>query len=182
MYGLINQAVKDLITQNYGEESWEEIKNLANVDIEEFVGMSTYPDSMTYQLVGAASQKLGLSQEEILVAFGEYWILFTAEKGYGPILSAAGDNFLEFLQNLNQLHSRIQTMMPELEPPRFECTDITDHSLRFHYHSNRPGLSDLVMGLLNGLGKRFQVSLKVNKEAPLPESKSTVFFINFESE
>jgi hypothetical protein len=182
MYGLINQAIQDLIIQNYGEKSWEEIKHLAHVDIDDFVGMSTYPDSMTYQLIEATSQKLGLSQEEILLAFGEFWILFTAEKGYGSILDAAGDNLAEFLQNLNQLHSRIQTMMPELIPPRFECTDVTSQSLRFHYYSNRPGLSDLVMGILIGLGKRFKVNIKVDKEPSLPETKSTVFFISLESD
>jgi len=180
MYGLINRAIKDLITQNYGEDCWNEVKRMANVDIEEFVGMSTYPDDITYNLVEAASQKTGLSQEEVLMAFGEYWITFTAEKGYGQILNAAGTNFVECLQNLNLLHSQIQAMMPELNPPRFKCTDITDHSLRLHYYSNRPGLSNMVIGLLKGLGKKFQTSIEVDLESPSPESGHVVFSIRFE--
>ncbi len=49
--------------------------------------MKPYPDDLTYKLVGAACEVLNASAEDVLKAFGEYWILFTAEKGYGEMLN-----------------------------------------------------------------------------------------------
>jgi hypothetical protein len=59
--------------------------------------MKSYPDEITFSLVGAASEVLQLSPEAILEAFGEYWILYTADEGYKDILNIYGKTLLEFL-------------------------------------------------------------------------------------
>ena len=66
MYGLINQGIHDLAVQIGGEDLWREIKTIAGVDIEAFVGMDTYPDDVTYRLVEAASAAMGISPAEVL--------------------------------------------------------------------------------------------------------------------
>ena len=33
MYGLVNRAVEDLVCTNFGEETWEKIKEKAGVDV-----------------------------------------------------------------------------------------------------------------------------------------------------
>ena len=50
MYGLINQGLHDLAVQTGGEEMWREIKSNADVGLEAFVGMDTYPDDVTYRI------------------------------------------------------------------------------------------------------------------------------------
>jgi len=44
-------------------------------------------------------------------AFWEYWILFTAEKGYGEMLNLAGSTLPDFLKNLDMLHGRVNNLM-----------------------------------------------------------------------
>jgi len=161
MYGLINQGIEDLIVENHGQEKWQEIKAAACIDVENFIGMNIYPDSDTYKLVEAASQILNATQDQLFEAFGEFWILYTGKKGYGHLLEMGGDNFIDFFQNLNQLHGHIQAMMPELKPPKFWCTDITNNSITIHYKSDRSGLSHLVIGLIRGVGKKFEISIEV---------------------
>lgn len=155
MYGLVNKAIQDLVVSRFGEEKWEAIRTKAGVETEVFISNNGYPDEITYQLVGAAVEVLGLSAEQIFIAFGEHWILETAAKSYGPMMKAAGDSLREFLVNLPNFHTRVAMIYPHLEPPRFECTEVTEEGLHLHYHTHRPGLTDFVTGLIQGLGKYF---------------------------
>lgn len=168
MYGMVNKAIQDLITSRHGEEKWSEIKQRAGVEDEIFISNEGYPDAMTYQLVGAAVEVLGVPADQILRQFGEYWVLETAQVGYGALLKAGGKTLPEFLVNLPNFHTRVTMMLPHLVPPRFECSEIADHSLKLHYFTHRPGLTDFVVGLVQGLGKLFETPA----EAALIESKA----------
>ncbi len=46
------------------------IKEKSGLDVEMFISNEGYPDDITYKLVGAASEVLGLPAEKILQAFG----------------------------------------------------------------------------------------------------------------
>ncbi|MGA1046292.1 MAG: heme NO-binding domain-containing protein [Phycisphaerales bacterium] len=87
---MINRAVQGLVLDRHGEETWARIRTMAKVEETEFLSMEQYPDETTYRLVAASSEVLGVPAEEILEAFGEYWIEYTAEAGYGEIMLAAG--------------------------------------------------------------------------------------------
>ena len=163
MYGMVNKALEDLVCSRYGQDTWETIKRDAGVDIDVFISMDGYPDDVTYKLVGAASAVLGQSAEEVLKAFGEYWVLYTAKEGYGEVLKMAGDTLPVFLQNLDNLHARMGLIFPRLKPPSFRCTDIREDSLRLHYHSTRPGLAPFVIGLVTGLAVRFKTEIDITQ-------------------
>ena len=100
MYGMVNRALESMVCKDYGEPTWEAIKQAAGVDIEIFVNNQSYNDDLTYQLVGAASKVLNLPPDTILEAFGVHWVLHTAAEGYGELLSAAGKTLPEFMLNL----------------------------------------------------------------------------------
>ena len=118
MYGMVNKAIQDLVSTNFGEDKWLTIKEKVGFEDDFFISMQSYPDELTYDLVGAASEVLELDPAAILEAFGEYWILYTAEEGYGEMLALSGSTLAEFLGNLNLLHERITNIMPQLKPPR----------------------------------------------------------------
>lgn len=155
MYGLVNKAIEDLVVSKFGEDTWERIKKKAGVDVDVFVSNEAYPDSLTYDLVSAASEVLGTSVRDILIAFGEHWVLKTAAKSYGAMMRAGGASLKEFLVNLPNFHTRVQMIYPKLQPPSFECSDISENSLHLHYFTHRPGLTDFVIGLVQGLGKLY---------------------------
>jgi hypothetical protein len=161
MYGLINRAVKGLVTEQFGIDAWNRIRSRAGVQEEDFISMESYDDSVTYDLVAAASEELGLSAETILEAFGSYWVEYTAVEGYGELLDSAGKTLPEFLANLDQMHARVKLAFPDLKPPRFRISDSTDSGLTLHYFSHRPGLSALVTGLVKGLASRFGREVEV---------------------
>ncbi|MFO0292472.1 MAG: heme NO-binding domain-containing protein [Rhodospirillales bacterium] len=161
MYGMVNKAMEDMVRRGHGDAAWEDIKARAGVEIDMFLGDEPYPDDMTYRLVDAAREVLGATADEILVAFGRHWIAYTAEEGYGPLMSAAGRTIPEFFASLPDFHSRIAMIFPRLQPPRFLCTDVTPTSLRLHYVTHRRGFAPFVIGLLHGLGDRMGTPVRV---------------------
>ena len=166
MYGLVNTAVRDLIVGEHGVEVWERVCERAGLTMTQFVAMENYPDSVTYGLVGAASEILGAPPEALLEAFGQYWMKYTAEQGYGGALEFAGSNLQEFLGNLDEMHARISLTFPELVPPSFELEVHDDGEWELHYHSERAGLAPMVVGLLRGLAERFGESVRIEHVAP----------------
>ena len=180
MYGLVNKAVKGLVISNFGEEKWEKIKSEVGFEDNDFVSMQAYPDSLTYDLVVAASDELGLSTEYILKAFGEYWILFTAEEGYGETLRNYGNDLITFLKNLDRLHEQVAIMMPELTPPSFTVNEIHSNKVKVIYESQRDGLSAMVIGLLTGLGKKFNKQCTVEHTGDRAELGRDEFIVTWE--
>ena len=163
MYGLINQGLHDLAVQTGGEELWREIKLSAGVGLEAFVGMDTYPDDVTYRLVETTSAAMGISPAEVLRAFGKHWILYTARRGYGAIFDTMGRSLPAFLANLDTMHARLSLSMPEMRPPSFVCEQLGDNQIRLEYWSERVGLAPMVVGLLEGLGEMYGVTVSVDQ-------------------
>ena len=161
MYGLVNKAIEDLVVTQFGPDKWLQIKRKANIQAETFAIMESYPDEVTYDLVGAASQVLKTPSNELLRAFGHFWIRYSSQEGYGSLLSMTGPTLFDSLQKLDQLHARLSISFPHLRPPSFRCTNITENSMRLHYHSQRPGLTHFVAGLIEGLAENFDQSALV---------------------
>jgi hypothetical protein len=160
---MVTKAIGEMVTERFGEEFWEDIKAEANLDIDVFVSNAGYPDEITYALVMSASSVLGLPVEDILRDFGRYWILETAQRGYAELINANGRTLWEFLINLPNFHTRVAMIFPNLDPPRFECTEVTEHSLVLHYHTHRSGLAPFVIGLLDGLSTMFDTPITVEQ-------------------
>lgn len=161
MYGLVNKAIEGLVRQQFGDSAWARIKEQAGWTGAHFVSMDTYDDEITYRLVDAASAELGLSPEQVLEAFGDYWTTYTMEAGYRDTLRMMGDTLPEFLGNLDVLHMRVGASMPGLIPASFALEDVDDGEWLLHYTSERVGLTPMVIGLLRGLARRFEEDVEL---------------------
>lgn len=181
MYGMVNKAIEAMVRSSYGDATWQTIKQQAQVNEALFVTMHQYPDDLTYRLVGAASEVLALPADEILREFGRFWTGYTAREGYRELLYLAGDHFVACLQNLDNLHARVGLSYPQLTPPSFFCTDITERSVCLHYLSERRGLAPMVAGLLYGLADLFSTSITIQQIASREmDADHDIFAITFE--
>jgi hypothetical protein len=180
MYGLVNKAIKDLVITKFGEDKWQEICELTNFHDGEFVSMNPYPDSLTYDLVKNAARVLKADAPVILEAFGEYWILYTADEGYGDLMDLTGSSFTEFLANLDMLHYRINNIMPDLAAPQFSIRNEQENSVELEYRSHREGFVPMLYGLIKGLGKRFELEVAVKQiQEKNAENDCHVFLITW---
>jgi hypothetical protein len=174
MYGLVNKALRDFVCERFSPERWEAIRREAGVEGTAFITNKSYPDEMTYRLVGAASRSLGMSVEEVLEGFGEYWVLFTGRQGYGNLLQSSGGDWREFLLHLPNLHTRLELIFPELKPPSFDCVLQDGQQVLVRYRSHRPGLTPMVVGLLRGVGRMYGASLAI---AHSPDGEGVQFVV-----
>lgn len=161
MYGLVNQAIEDLVTTTAGAAAWRDVLGRAGLDVPVFISNESYDDAITYRLVGATSAVLGLPADEVLRRFGEHWVLRTARDHYGPLLAHGGSTLPEFLRNLPNFHQRVVLIFPALRPPTFTVHEEGPRSLVLSYRSHRAGLAPFVVGLLQGLGRMFGEEVRV---------------------
>ena len=172
MYGLINNSLRDMIQQQFGEDKWQEVLAASGVPEDSFLSMRRYDDETTYALAGAASEVLGAPVDACLEMFGQHWVLETASKSYGMLLDAAGRDMIAFLRNMNNLHDRITSTFLDYIPPEFHVEE-DGAGYKIHYVSQRKGLNAFVVGLLKGLGKRFDTELLILDQTELAVEKGT---------
>lgn len=161
MHGIIHKALKDMVTEEFGAERWKKIEETANNSGDVYIGMRGYSDDVTYGLIGTATKELGVSVEVCLERFGEYWVLDAAPGSYADLLDATSDNVIGFFENINSLHDRIISTFPRYIPPEFFIKELGDDIYEIHYISTREGLCYFVVGLIKGVGKRFNKAIEI---------------------
>jgi hypothetical protein len=71
----------------------------------------------------------------------------------------------DFLLDMDTVHTEMTRSMQNARPPKFEYEWKDDKTLVMHYKSHR-GLLDFVVGLVRGVGKRYDEALQVTKIEP----------------
>ncbi|WP_130735773.1 heme NO-binding domain-containing protein [Flavobacterium sp. J27] len=155
MYGIVNKAIQDLVITNFGIEKWEKILQKSGIEEDFFISNEAYDDDITFKLAQAVSDEMKMPIKEVLIAFGEWWVVKTTKEKYGGLMESGGTTFKEFLINLPLFHNRVMLIYPKLTPPEFKISEISENSLNLHYFSKREGLQEFVRGLLQGLGIMF---------------------------
>lgn len=161
MYGIVNKAIEDLVIANFGEEKWEAIKERSGIYIDFFISSEPYDDDVTFKLAIAVSEEMNMTVGEVLIAFGEWWVIKTTSEKYTGLMQSGGNNLKEFLLNLPNFHNRVMLIYPKLTPPEFKVSDETENSIQLHYFSKREGLQEFVRGLIQGLGKMYKTPVTI---------------------
>jgi hypothetical protein len=170
MYGLLNRAIKDLVESRFGEETWRDVASRVGPDAFDFIAMKVYPDELTYDLVAAVADVSGLTQHQVMDAFGEHWITYTGHIGHGDLISIMGDDTITFLRNLDAMHSRLMSIYTELEPPKFIIHEIGNGVYQMEYHSHRAGLWPIVIGMVRGLSTMMKQTVTIRLVRPKEEA------------
>ncbi|MFM2230594.1 MAG: hypothetical protein RL607_1852 [Bacteroidota bacterium] len=151
MHGVVNQAIEGLIIERYGSEAWDEICRASDCLGITFYNNQNYSDSLTYDLAINASKLLQIELSDLLFEFGRYWVLTIANEKYNTLLRSVGTNFLDFLIQLPNFHSRVMLYYPNIIPPEFKVIAKSNECIHLYYYSKRPGLQPFVSGILDGL-------------------------------
>ncbi|XP_038658521.1 guanylate cyclase soluble subunit beta-2-like [Scyliorhinus canicula] len=153
-YGFINTCLKSLVIEKFGEATWEALRSQADVQ-ETFMTFNVYDDAITLRLVQAASQMLNLPAEAVLKLFGGYFFTFCKVSGYDRMLRTLGGSLMEFIENLDALHSYLALSYQEMKAPSFRVEKREDGEMWLHYYSDRRGLCHIVPGIIEAVAKDF---------------------------
>ena len=164
MYGMIHKAAREFAISELGQERWDKAVANAEMNDEHFISGQHYPDAKTNKLLGELVSISGLASDDLLERFGRYWIRFTSTTAYSSALDMAGDEIVMFLENLDHLHTSIQSTMPEADLPSFCVTHSSPTEIKLIYKSTREGLAPFVKGLLMGVLDRFSEAGEISFE------------------
>ncbi|XP_043849657.1 guanylate cyclase soluble subunit beta-2-like [Dromiciops gliroides] len=153
-YGFINTCLQSLVIEKFGEETWEKLKSCAEIQ-DAFMTYTVYDDVITIKLIQEACKFLGVSMEDILKMFGEYFFKFCKMSGYDRMLRTLGGNLTEFIENLDALHSYLALSYQAMNAPSFRVEKREDGAMLLHYYSDRRGLCQIVPGIIEAVAKDF---------------------------
>ncbi len=176
MYGMVNRAIEDLVVSSAGVEVWNEVRQAADVEPDGFLDSASYDDDVTYRLVAAASKVLQQPAEDILRAFGRHWILYTGKEGWASVFDLGGDNMVDFINGLDNMHARVQIALPDAQMPQFSVVEC-DGYLELTYRSIRTGFAPMVLGLLDGLAEQFDESWDIEHVVEKTETQDDIFHL-----
>ena len=179
MYGVINIAIEGYVIATFGARIWENIKKRTGLALDFTTIEQPYNDDITYKLAKATSEETNIPVDELLTDFGESMIM-TTHKNYNAVMDSRGSNLKDYLVNLPNFHNRIMLIYPELTPPEFRISNISNNSMQVHYFSKTHGIRNFVNGYLKGLVKIFNepatVEVVQSKDEGNPQD---VFKINW---
>ncbi len=88
--------------------------------------------------------------------FGEQFLLWCQESGYSKTLKLLGRSLQDFLTNLDALHDHLSIIYPQMVAPSFRCTEgLKVSEFLLHYYSDRPGLENIVMGIVKAVSREY---------------------------
>ncbi|TDG96370.1 hypothetical protein EPR50_G00239450 [Perca flavescens] len=120
-----------------------------------FMTYTVYDDILTLSLVHEACLLLDVSADVFLKLFGEHFFLFCKQAGYDTMLRTLGGNLIEFIGNLDSLHSYLALSYQEMNAPSFRVEMTDDGKMLLHYYSDRKGLYHIVPGIMEAVAREF---------------------------
>lgn len=162
MYGMIHKAIRDMVKSAHGEEAWQKVLAESGAADGDFLSLRSYDDDIAYSLVGACASVLEAPASACLQQFGQFWILVTAADHYGDMMRSYGQDSFGLLAQMNEMHERISSTFSGYKPPHFTVELTSDTECLLHYRSVRQGLSDFVVGLVQGLGEFYNEEITIS--------------------
>ncbi len=88
-------------------------------------------------------------------SFGEHFLNFAINNGYDRLLKVLGGSLYDVLSDLDQFHTHLSSIFPNMHSPSFRCKHTEDGGLILHYYSERNGYEYFVVGLIKALAKQY---------------------------
>ncbi len=162
MKGVIAVCLADLVKEKFGKDKWEAALEDAGLKKTTFfLPSANIDDEAVMKVIGSVCKVLGITLLQAADAFGDYWVNTYAPKVYKAYFRGK-NNARDFLLNMDAVHQTVTERIPDAKPPRFDYQWQGDKILIMTYKSKR-GLIDFLVGLIKGVGRRFNEKLTVTR-------------------
>jgi hypothetical protein len=152
MKGIVFNVFEEVVSAQYGEETWDALLDAAALD-GVYTSLGSYPDAELVALAGAAAERLGVEPDEAVRWLGKEAV---------PLFAAAYPDFFsphartrDFLLTLNEIiHPEVRKLYPGADVPRFDFDVSHTDRLVMGYRSPRQ-LCAFAEGLVQGAAAHF---------------------------
>src|SRR5437773_2399002 len=117
MKGIVFNLLEQVVRQEYGEATWDQLLAAARLD-GAYTSLGSYRDEDLYQLVGAAASALGLEPDAVVRWFGRKAMPLLAQKY--PKFFEPHRSTRAFVLTLNDIiHPEVRKLYPGAQVPVF---------------------------------------------------------------
>ncbi|MDP2561649.1 heme NO-binding domain-containing protein [Psychrobium sp. 1_MG-2023] len=164
MQGSIYTAFSDMVIEQMGMESWNELIDETKPPSQGiYTAGEQYQDSELINMVVLLVEKTGLPIEQLLESFGEF--LFDKLYKNSPADLSNIDNLRDFLLAIDSvIHVEVKRLHPQAYLPKFKYIEDRDDQLTLQYFSKRK-LCHVSVGLIKGAANKFKQ--KIQLEHPI---------------
>jgi hypothetical protein len=159
MKGVVFNLLEQLVSRDYGEETWDALLDASKLD-GAYTSLGSYSDEDLGKLVGAAADELDMSPDQVVRWFGRNALpLFAARY---PQLFEPHDSTRSFVLTLNEIiHPEVRKLYPGADVPVFDFA-IRNGGLVMGYKSPRK-LCAFAEGLLHGAADHYKERLTIEQ-------------------
>uniref|UniRef100_A0A2S2QF39 guanylate cyclase n=1 Tax=Sipha flava TaxID=143950 RepID=A0A2S2QF39_9HEMI len=184
MYGLLLENLSEYIKKMYGEDRWEEIRRMAQVEQPSFSVHQVYCDSLIPRIAEKSQEVLGITEKEFFEQMGVHFVTFVGQYEYNRILSVLGRHMRDFLNGLDNLHEYLKFSYPKMQAPSFICENESRHGLTLHYRSKRRGFVYYTMGQIKQVARHYyhkEMRIELVCEEFLNDTLHVTFQLEFDN-
>ena len=164
MHGLINRSIQCFLQETYGQALWEQVAYRAQIGAEGFEPMLGYDDGVTQALVSAAARALDRPEAAFLEDLGAFLVSIEPLR---RLLRFGGQGFSDFLMSLDEVQSRGQMALPELELPDLVLEEQRGAWFGFRVQAPYPGWGAVVSGLVRAMADDYGALALIEAEGPI---------------
>jgi hypothetical protein len=158
--GIVFNLLEQAVTREHGEDVWDDLLDDAGV-AGAYTAVGTYPHDELHALVAAASKRLGVPPDDIVLWFGRVSIPMLAERY--PDFFTQHDSLESFLLSLNDIiHPEVRKLFPGAYAPEFELATPSPGVVTLGYQSHRD-LCLFAEGLVHGAALHFGKDVEVTQ-------------------
>ncbi|OAF71082.1 hypothetical protein A3Q56_01117, partial [Intoshia linei] len=136
------------IKYDFVEELLEEVGINVNIQMH-----NRYNDNVIYDFLERLSKKLNTPIATLLYESGAYFVKYLFENGYRKYILSIGRNYIELLDNIDNIHTYLKYTYTSLCPPIFVLKKIDENSYNLHYSSSRKYFCHYAHGILYYIAK-----------------------------
>lgn len=160
MKGIVFNLLEAVVRRDYGDDTWEEVLEAADVD-GAHTSLGNYPDEEMMKLVGAASSALKMPADDVVRWFGRNALPLLAKKH--PQFFDPHESTRSFLLTLNDvIHSEVRKLYPGADVPDFTYDTSSSEVLLMHYRSPRK-LCALAEGFIEATAAHYAEELSLDQ-------------------
>jgi predicted hydrocarbon binding protein len=169
MHGVVMTGLRAFVINEHSRTVWEEVKDAAGVDREQYTRMDDYPDEEFLGIYQVLLEDSEAGETELQRTFGRFLFEKLAEM-YGRIYFDDEWGALELIDNVEEtIHKSLKQREDSgFTPPELETEPLGDNGVAVLYSSHRH-LCEFGKGLIQGTGAHYGTDLAIEEPQCMKE-------------
>ncbi|TNN08718.1 Soluble guanylate cyclase 88E, partial [Schistosoma japonicum] len=155
MYGVLFEILRNYIELTFGTSIWDSAVEVVNGHPLEIHVRQNYSTKLLTKIITALCDFIGLPEEDIYYEFGIKSVDYLTNNGFRNSFRVLGKNYIDFLQNVNELHEYLRFSYPKLKAPDIKITSINHNVITLDYSTIREEFSHYLRSQLIYIAKLY---------------------------